>query len=259
MTPEQRYLLDINGYIVVERALDKSCVSCLLEQWDEKTRGKKLTDVSFNWGDCWRSLIDNHQVLEVVSECLSGHIRLDHAFCVTEQFGNKEGKMHHQSGTFEKGLYYYVQRAKIHAGLIGVIYSLLETHVPEKGVGGFCCIPGSHKANFEIPAELFMINDNRSLKRVPQKPGDAIIFIESLTHGTYLSDGRFPRRSIMVKYTPGYAAFREPYSRIPITRLAPTPGYPHDEGDGGVDESMLSELQRRIVTDGVFARGKLYL
>src|SRR4030095_16633064 len=144
MTNEQRYALDINGFVVIKGALDPSAVAQLLREWDTNTRGKALTDVSFSWADSWRALIDNDSVLDVVSECFGGQSRLDHAFCVTERFGNKEGKMHHESALCEKGLYYYVQRGKIHTGLIGVTYSLLETHVVEKGIGGFCCIPGSH-------------------------------------------------------------------------------------------------------------------
>jgi len=259
MTEEQRYLIDINGYIVVPQALDERVVATLLDEWQQKTRGKNLTDVSFNWGEAWRSLIDNPAVLDVVIECFSGQVRLDHAFCVTERFGNKDWRMHHQAGMFDKGLYYGIQHGKIHVGLIGVIYSLVETHLPDKGVGGFCCIPGSHKASFEIPEHFFMIKNNPHVQRVPQKPGDAIIFIEALTHGTYLSEGRFPRRSIMIKYMPGYATFRQPYNTLAVTRTSPTPGYPHDDGDGAVDESLLNEKQRRLVTEPAYARGKTYL
>jgi ectoine hydroxylase-related dioxygenase (phytanoyl-CoA dioxygenase family) len=48
--------------------------------------------------------------------------------------------------------------------------------------GGFCCIPGSHKSNFECPAELRdCAVEMPGLIQPVLAPGDMLLFTEALT------------------------------------------------------------------------------
>ena len=90
----------------------------------------------------------------------------------------------------------------MHNGLVVVSYSLTDI---EPGAGGFCCIPGSHKAQYSMPEKWYQLDDNPLVQQIPQRAGDAVIFTESLTHGTWpWSDPNAQRRSVLMKYTPHY-------------------------------------------------------
>ena len=74
------------------------------------------------------------------------------------------------------------------------------------GAGGFCCISGSHKANFECPwpvrncqnsAEML---DRRQLTQPVMAAGDCLLFTESLTHGTLPWTAEHERRTLFYRY-----------------------------------------------------------
>jgi ectoine hydroxylase-related dioxygenase (phytanoyl-CoA dioxygenase family) len=63
---------------------------------------------------------------------------------------------------------------------------LTDTTVDGVDYGGFCCVPGSHKGNEPMPAELRDLTKPENngapwLQTMSAKAGDAIIFTEALT------------------------------------------------------------------------------
>src|SRR5262249_42694967 len=65
--------------------------------------------------------------------------------------------------------WYHVHRGRITSGLTGVEWAL--TDVPA-GSGGFCCLPGSHKANFEL--EFSELAD--CAEDIPVSAGGGMVF-----------------------------------------------------------------------------------
>src|SRR5262249_61790681 len=65
--------------------------------------------------------------------------------------------------------WYHVHRGRITSGLTGVEWAL--TDVPA-GSGGFCCLPGSPKANFEL--EFSELTD--CAQDIPVSAGARILF-----------------------------------------------------------------------------------
>ncbi len=94
-------------------------------------------------------------------------------------------------------------------GLVGVMWGLSESR---PGDGGFCCVPGSHRANLPLPDAL----PPDDVVEVPLPPGSMLVFTEALTHGTLPWQGRVDRLTVVFKYAPGHIAWN------------PAPGYRPD-------------------------------
>ncbi|HLZ09725.1 MAG TPA: phytanoyl-CoA dioxygenase family protein [Chloroflexota bacterium] len=83
------------------------------------------------------------------------------------------------------------------------------------GDGGFAAIPGSHKSNLPCPAAFKTFERTGPwVQQVPQPAGSAIIFTESLTHGTWPWNAHHERRSLLYKYSPGHMAWGRDYPMV---------------------------------------------
>ncbi|HAA73842.1 TPA: hypothetical protein DCE37_01825 [Candidatus Latescibacteria bacterium] len=83
-------------------------------------------------------------------------------------------------------------------GLTVVSWQLCDVG-PE--AGGFCCIPGSHKANCVTFPEA--------------KAGSIIIFTEALTHGSAPWIADHQRRSLLFKYSPAQQSWSSKHIQAP--------------------------------------------
>ena len=86
-------------------------------------------------------------------------------------------------------------------GLVVVAFELYDTQ--ENG-GAFCCIPGSHKSNLPIPGDWVVPGQAPAdlVRKIPAAAGDAIIFTETLIHGTAAWELDTPRQTLFYKYSP---------------------------------------------------------
>jgi ectoine hydroxylase-related dioxygenase (phytanoyl-CoA dioxygenase family) len=85
--------------------------------------------------------------------------------------------------------------------LMGVCYQLADI---DPGNGGFVCIPGSHKANFDMPEDVRTMEYGQGCyQHIPMKAGDALIFTEALTHGTLPWKATHERRTLLYRYAAG--------------------------------------------------------
>ena len=211
LTDEQRYLYDLRGYLVLEQVLDAQQLEQMHREMDE--HGVKDPDNNPNrsrfggflgWGENWRGLIDHPRLVPVLEELLGEGFRLDHAYGMAARasVAPTGENLHHHAGMFAHGCYYTTHGPQMHNGLIVVSYALVDM---DESTGGFCCIPGSHKATYPTPEQYTRIQDNPLLASPPLKAGDALIFCEALTHGTRAwIDREHERRTVLIKYCPGY-------------------------------------------------------
>ena len=216
MTEDQRFLFDLQGYLVVPGVLDLARVQRMLGEMDahsvnppEGGSDNYRFAAFLRWSDDYRHLIDEPALLPILTSLLGPKFRLDHAYGMASR-ANTSGhpakeesvSLHHHADMFDYGCYYLARGDRMHNGLIVVSYSLTDIG---PGAGGFCCIPGSHKSNVRMPEHFYRIADNPLVRQVPQRAGDAVIFTESLTHGTWpWTDPTAQRRSVLMKYCPGY-------------------------------------------------------
>jgi len=211
MTPEQRFIFDVQGYIIIPGVLAPERVQRMVADMEEHGVGEvengwsKARFHSFlSWGEEWRALIDVPIILPILFELLGPRFRLDHAYGMAMRADEKdEGEgLHHHAGMFYHGSYYVTHGEKMHNGLVVVSYALTDI---EPGMGGFACIPGSHKALYPVPDGWFQLEGNPMVQQIPQKAGDVLIFTESLTHGTMpWRDKHHDRRSVLMKFCPHY-------------------------------------------------------
>lgn len=211
MTDEEKFLFDLQGYLVVENVLTPEQVQRMRADMDANgiaSPDRESIKYRFGgflaWGDDWRSLIDHPRILPHLVALLGEKFRLDHAYGMAGRVeGDLAGQtLHHHAGMFGHGCYYVTHGQTIHNGLIVVSFALSDIR---PGAGGFCCIPGSHKALFKMPDRYYQVSDNPLVRQVSQKAGDVVIFTEALTHGTMpWSDRNQERRSVLLKYCPLY-------------------------------------------------------
>ncbi|MCE9589592.1 MAG: phytanoyl-CoA dioxygenase family protein [Planctomycetes bacterium] len=208
MTDEQRYLFDLQGYLVVPGVLkakqlaqiETDLVANGVVHPDNNPSETRFSNF-FAWGQAWRDLIDEPTILPILVEMIGPKIRLHHAYGMAMSAkGHRGGEvLHHEAGLFNEGIYYATHGSKMHNGLMVVSYALRD--VPP-GAGGFCCVPGSHKSIYRMPQTWFSV-DRDIVKHVPMKAGDCLIFTEALTHGTMpWTHEAWERRSVLLKYAP---------------------------------------------------------
>jgi ectoine hydroxylase-related dioxygenase (phytanoyl-CoA dioxygenase family) len=74
--------------------------------------------------------------------------------------------------------------------------------------GGVAVVTGSHKANLPCPKSMTLGQAyQQHVTEVNGKAGDAVIFTETLTHGTLPWKGRHERRALLYKFSPGFQAY----------------------------------------------------
>ncbi|NLT70278.1 MAG: hypothetical protein GXX91_06240 [Verrucomicrobiaceae bacterium] len=238
------YDFDLNGFFVVEDVLGEALRSQLTSAWEERAPDVPAFDICFGWGAPWTNLLSEglFRLDPVLTRILGKCYKLDHAFCVTEGFYSSPDKLHYQSHMVDSGIIYTVKKHRPYTTLLTVGFALLPVE-PMKG--GFCCVPGSHKAEFECPPEFYQTMKNPHVRQIPQKSGSCVAFTEALTHGTYPEGHDVPRRGILIRLTPAGVQFRRPPGQRPnlnlptiFKKIAPTP----------IEIDSLDEYSKSILT-----------
>jgi len=233
MDEHERYLFDLRGYLVVENALSpeevKAANAALDQHWDqvkprareyslsggsEALRGEKgRLEAGFNllhlpkpWCEPFRQMLAHPRIVPYLHELIGKGFRLDHGPGLIAMEEGCEGHVLHGGGEpYDPSQFYVHKNGRMHNGLTVVSWQLTEVR---PGDGGFCCIPGSHKANIPCPQEIKRWEAQRDcVVQVAAPAGSAVIFTEALTHGTLPWRGQGQRRSILYKMSPGFLAW----------------------------------------------------
>jgi len=218
LTELERYLFDLQGLLVLEDALTPAQIAAINQLLDqhiaevnEPLKPWIRFDSLLGWGTEFRSLIDNPRITPYLADLLGPGFRLDHDYVhIIRQGSGPIGSILHGGGTpYDPSQYYFYQQGKMYNGLVAVAYNL--TDVPT-GVGGFGCIPASHKSNLPFPEELQDLeHPHPCVQALPGKAGTAILFTEALSHGTLPWKGQHERRTLFYKYSPYASAWARYY------------------------------------------------
>ena len=217
---EQRYLFDTFGYLILKDVISTEQVDELrstLQNSTEQFPPVPQEENPLHWGKVWRDMLDLPNLSPVLEDIIGNHrlrrglkqhgsdlptFRLDHINVHTHVKKGFTGAYLHGGGIGTGGVQFSSYHdGYFYNGLISVTFELFDTHPND---GGFCCIPGSHKANLALPQQWRTLDDDipEFVKRIPATPGDAIIFTEALTHGTLPWDSESTRRTLFYKYSP---------------------------------------------------------
>ena len=106
----------------------------------------------------------------------------------------------HAGGTTQSETNHYTFRnGRCYSEYINVAWQLRDVRAAD---GGFCCIPGSHKAAYPMPQGIQSADDDMDMIRhVSMEAGDLLIFLAGAqTHGALPWRGTEDRRSVLLQY-----------------------------------------------------------
>ncbi|MGA8496781.1 MAG: phytanoyl-CoA dioxygenase family protein [Xanthobacteraceae bacterium] len=186
MTEEQKFLFDLNGFLVIEKVLtpdqcDRIKQQIYLMTHDPEKLPKHARSVP---GGELANLIDHPVVLDVLREIIGPQLRLDFGYVLWREKGERHPMdLHHGGPISDPFFHYFFTGGRPRSGLTRVVFEL--TDVGEND-GGTCFLPGSHKANYHVPDEhrhLEMGLQSPFLYRTRCPAGSVIFFSENTAHG----------------------------------------------------------------------------
>lgn len=220
MDEVQRYLFDLRGYLILPDVLSPAEVAELNRLIDAQGLSGPGDDTQsarfggfLNWGCAFCDLLDHPRLMPILKTILGDGFRLDHYYGIYMRAGTERLNLHGGGTPYDPPEYYHFRNGQMYNGLTVVAWNLSDTG-PE--YGGFCAVPGSHKANFPCPPEVKEQHIGHEAVVVPSAPaGSVVIFTEALTHGTAPWTAGHQRRSLLYKYSPGQQSWGSNYVQPP--------------------------------------------
>ncbi len=212
-----KYEFDTSGYIVIKNVISKNNIKKInsyLNQFENLKEdelpfgvchGKKRQKDELYLSNIVEAekifidLISIPKIIKIIDFIHAGNYRLNHTYSIHRW---KKGYTYLHMGpvpVHPKAIYHF-KGNEMFSLLSKVVFPILNCK-PEDGC--FAVIPGSHKANYERPFSNHP-KDNPMLVPVNAEPGDAIIFTEALTHGSFINTSGRIRRTLFYCYSVGY-------------------------------------------------------
>lgn len=217
MDDAQRYMFDLQGYVVLKNVIPAAQIQRLKEIMDEletrpadqlpehvvqsKPRTEKELYISniIEAAPEFHALIDVPEVVDVVKEVSLGLFRLNHTYGI---YHWKESITPlHMAGTpIHPKASYMAKNGQMFSVLTKAVFPIAN-HTKEDGCFGV--VPGSHKSEFPRPFPDDPLC-HPALVPVEAEPGDAIVFTEATTHGSYKNVSGRCRQTLYYCYSVGY-------------------------------------------------------
>ena len=241
-TDREIFLFDLRGYIVLEGALSQEEVAACnagidnilpLErgEWAGYVHGHAFSPNDglnlqqvYEGGAAFEKLIDHPAWIEKLKLFVGGEGSFDFhhgPLFIDEAFANIRGPgeaigLH--SGAHEatkRGQYRY-RNGQFMCGQINILIALTDMG---PGDGATMVIPGTHKSNFPHPdrekrrigGDAPSVDGVEGAVEVNLKAGDALLFVDSICHGSAERTNPGERRIIVYRYGPSWGNFRHGY------------------------------------------------
>ncbi|MCZ6677712.1 MAG: phytanoyl-CoA dioxygenase family protein [Candidatus Poribacteria bacterium] len=210
MTPEELYRYDVNGYLLIENAIEPDYLDGLNERldiWEEKAlqdfRALPQTanpevryDDILNQEPSLLPLVVNPKVLPYIDEMVS-RPRLKSTWLTFKWNGGRTTFHSNHTPSVTHDFYHF--NGRIHHNLFQVFYAMRDIG---PGEGGLKVIPGSHKANYPPPPDETLEDMH---VEIPMKAGSVLLFTHDMRHGSLNTSDKV-RRTIIFTYCPGVIA-----------------------------------------------------
>lgn len=232
MTEAEQYIFDTSGVLIRRRAFDPAVTGIALQRIKDTVEPDAwkfpildISNIFWEWmvADC---------LFQPAMEMCGPHIRLDHAFGVRGgSISKAPAQLHGGPDSSQYSCFYHDVGKPV--GLVGQLSVGVTLKGQTPDTGGFCYLPGSHKAKSRVDGrhvfdELLNRDVDHSAIVVPfLQPGDLIFFSESLVHGDTGVRPRphptpFTHERVMAyyKFSPGWMCWRDPAQQAKYRTLA---------------------------------------
>ena len=220
MTPKQRYLFDLTGYLHLKNVLSDAELQnaqdaverCVQTPTDKLPPGIHYGGGGFSNGFSFHKSLEaltlHPKTWHIVKELTSNKPRFNRGSLVAKgpEHDQVIGKLHcaHEDCGWQTRRY-VAKNGTIHNNDFAIFFYFTDVY---PGDGGLVVLPGSHKANFDRPEGLFFPDIENppkelhpALVNVTAQAGDAIVMSELLTHGVLIWKPRERyRRFLILRY-----------------------------------------------------------
>ena len=227
LTDEEKWLLDLHGFLVLRQVVTKEDLDHMIARCDEwhgmgekelppplcsyddpgKNPGAARAILHAEYADpVFDRLILNLPIMRAVLTLTRERPQHLLSALTVNYPGSDEIILHGgTSGAWRNPANdYQAAEGEVFATFINAAISLVD--VPDGA--GFVCIPGSHKSYFERPDHINIRSGPPLVVNVPINAGDAVIFTEALCHGALPWPYHDPpRRTMFQRYCTSYASW----------------------------------------------------
>ena len=215
------YFWDLNGYLVVRGVMDAEWLAAANEAVDkfqdrivvgsELARGSisqagtgrpllpGLLDLPDPYNEPFRRMIAHPSVVHRLNWMGGSGYRTGGAtvFCAVQ--GTSGHSLHDGNEPMSPSRGYYFKNGRSYCETVTITWQLRDV---EPGLGGFACVPGSHKTQYSKPRGIQTCDDTMGLVVQPvMKAGDVLFFMDGgCTHGALAWKNPIPRRGVLIKY-----------------------------------------------------------
>ena len=219
MNNEQKYLFDLQGYIVLKNVVPKKIIESIEKLTRDLLNGSSsaLSEPAsiIEWKDNDKSIrniveadtafqyfIDIPEVIDIIQEISGDTFRLNHTYGKFWTGTGNYTTFHFHGTPLVPPASYRYHNDRIVSTLTKAVFPLLDCDEED---GCFAVIPGSHKSNFERPwgdhhhPEVCPV-----IEPVPGNAGDCIIFSEALSHGSTVNKSGKNKSTLYYCYSIGW-------------------------------------------------------
>lgn len=239
------YLFDLRGYLMLENAVDTAHIADLnaaidafpalewgewhgnVQRFDNNgAAGVELQNI-VEGGEPFERMIDHPSWINLIRKyCGEANsyvegLFIDECFASIRRSG---GFFPIHSGGYHgaiRGQYRYANNV-FRCGQVNILLALTDIG---PGDGGTMIVPGSHKSNFPHPQAAVggNMDDFTAVVEVNMKKGDALLFVDGISHGASTRTNPGERRVVIFRYGVSWGATRYGYKYSPelLARLTP--------------------------------------
>ncbi|MFT5369162.1 MAG: ectoine hydroxylase-related dioxygenase (phytanoyl-CoA dioxygenase family) [Candidatus Latescibacterota bacterium] len=216
------YFWELNGYLVLRGVMDSAWLQAANEAVDtfedkivvgeELSRGFEalagtgrptlggLLTLPDPYCEPFRQMVSHPVVQHRINWMGGSGARMSGptAFCSVQ--GTSGHSLHDSGEPMYPPMGYQFQNGRSYSEAVTVTWQLRDV-APD--MGGFACVPGAHKAKYEMPPGVRACDDHMGLvKQLVMKAGDVLFFADgAMTHGTTAWKNPIPRRGVLIKYS----------------------------------------------------------
>lgn len=265
----ERYLFDLNGYLILKGALTPAQVAACNATYDQveaagiagrgwwgnvavnnsgQQEGLTMQQL-YEAGPVWEELLDHPAWIDKAIHFIGsddpenfdnahGPAFIDECFGTIRPEGGAQ-RLHSGGHVGTIRTQYRFHAGKFHCGQINILMAFRDIG---PGDGATMVIPGSHKSNIRHPqtvaiekrSEETSVDGVEGAIEVHLQAGDALLFVDAIAHGSARRTNPGNRRIAVYRYGPSWGHFRLPYRPSPelLARLTPRRRglvYPHGD------------------------------